>query len=227
MCSRWRSGIFFFLIFTSRSIPSTFYPVPRVLVIDLHPVQSTEKAGPPVCDGRMHGKWVGAATDSSRNCRFIGWGIGPLRGGNIFGSLGLEYYINLIQIYKIATLLEAIFSLRSCRRFETGGPWADEWNVAACPSPDGSARGRARRGEKGARRRAWERWKSRGLRVRPAPRSGALAVGGYKRPRGGGSERPYASACLILVPARPTLCKRALVLPFIGVRRGSRCTMGV
>jgi hypothetical protein len=27
------------------------------------------------------------------------------------------------------------------------GPWADEWNVAACPSPDGSARGRARRGE--------------------------------------------------------------------------------
>jgi hypothetical protein len=31
---------------------------------------------------------------------------------------------------------------------------------------------------------------------------------------------------LVLVPARPTLSKRALVLPFIGVRRGSRCTMG-
>jgi hypothetical protein len=29
-----------------------------------------------------------------------------------------------------------------------------------------------------------ERWKSRGLHVCPAPRSGALAVGGYKRPRG-------------------------------------------
>jgi hypothetical protein len=27
-------------------------------------------------------------------------------------------------------------------------------------------------------------------------------------------------------PARPTFCKRALDLPFIGVRRGSRCTMG-
>jgi hypothetical protein len=26
-------------------------------------------------------------------------------------------------------------------------------------------------------------------------------------------------------PARPTLCKRALELPFIGVRRGSRCTI--
>jgi hypothetical protein len=56
--------------------------------------------------------------------------------------------------------------------------------------------------------------------------SGALAVGGYKRPRGRGSERPHASACLVLVPARPTPSKRALVLPFIGVRRGSRCTMG-
>jgi hypothetical protein len=31
---------------------------------------------------------------------------------------------------------------------------------------------------------------------------------------------------LVLVPARPTFSKRALVLPFIGVRRGSRCTMG-
>jgi hypothetical protein len=29
-----------------------------------------------------------------------------------------------------------------------------------------------------------ERWKSRGLRVCPAPRSSALEVGGYKRPRG-------------------------------------------
>jgi hypothetical protein len=27
-------------------------------------------------------------------------------------------------------------------------------------------------------------------------------------------------------PARPTFSKRALVLPFICVRRGSRCTMG-
>jgi hypothetical protein len=66
----------------------------------------------------------------------------------------------------------------------------------------------------------------RGLRVCPAPRSGALAVGGYKRPRGRGSERPHVSACPVLFPARPTLCKRALVLPFIGARRGSRCTTG-
>jgi hypothetical protein len=82
-------------------------------------------------------------------------------------------------------------------------------------------------GKKAAGAREGERQKSRGLRVCPAPGSGALAVGGYKRPRGRGSERPHASACPVLFPARPTFYKRALVLPFIGARRGSRCTMGV
>jgi hypothetical protein len=43
---------------------------------------------------------------------------------------------------------------------------------------------------------------------------------------GEGSERPQESACLVLVPARPTFSKKALVLPFIVVRRGSRCTTG-
>jgi hypothetical protein len=35
----------------------------------------------------------------------------------------------------------------NCRRFETGGSLGRRVNVAVCPSPDGSARGRARRGE--------------------------------------------------------------------------------
>jgi hypothetical protein len=65
---------------------------------------------------------------------------------------------------------------------------------------------------------------TRGLRVCPMPRSGALAVGGYKRPRG--RERAAYASAVLSFPARPTLCKRALDLPFIGVRRGSRCTMG-
>jgi hypothetical protein len=81
---------------------------------------------------------------------------------------------------------------------------------------------------------ARERWKSHGLRVCPAPRSGALAVGGYKRPCGRGasgltregSERPHASAYPVLFPVWPTLSMRALVLPFIGARKGSRCTVG-
>jgi hypothetical protein len=56
---------------------------------------------------------------------------------------------------------------------------------AACPSLHGSsAWASAKGGKRGGRRRARERWESRGLRVRPAPRSGALAVGGYKCPRG-------------------------------------------
>jgi hypothetical protein len=74
-----------------------------------------------------------------------------------------------------------------CRRFETGGSPSRRVSVLRAPAQMGRARGRARRGERrGGRRRAWERWRSRGLRVRPAPRSGALAVGGYKRPRGWG-----------------------------------------
>jgi hypothetical protein len=42
-------------------------------------------------------------------------------------------------------------------------------------------------------------------------------MGRREAEREGGSE---------VAGARPTLSKRALVLPFIGVRRGSRCTMG-
>jgi hypothetical protein len=44
-----------------------------------------------------------------------------------------------------------------------------------------------REGGKKGRRSKRERWKSRSLRVCPAPRSGALAVGGYKHPRGRGA----------------------------------------
>jgi hypothetical protein len=65
---------------------------------------------------------------------------------------------------------------------------------------------------------------TRGLRVCPAPRSGALAVGGYKRPRG--REREAYARRPVLPPRGQPFCKRALDLPFIGVRRGSRCTIG-
>jgi hypothetical protein len=68
-----------------------------------------------------------------------------------------------------------------CRRFETGGSLSRRVSVPRAPAQMGRARGRARRGERrGGRRRARERWRSRGLRVRPAPRSGALAVGGLQ-----------------------------------------------
>jgi hypothetical protein len=41
-----------------------------------------------------------------------------------------------------------------------------------------------REGGKRSRRETDVKGETRGLRVCPAPRSGALAVGGYKRPRG-------------------------------------------
>jgi hypothetical protein len=57
------------------------------------------------------------------------------------------------------------------------------------------------------------RGETRGLRVCPAPRSGALAVGGLQA-----STREGASAVLSF-SARPTFRKRALDLPFIGIRK--------
>jgi hypothetical protein len=110
----------------------------------------------------------------------------------------------------------------NCRRFETGGSLDRRVNCRRVPQPRWVG---ARRSTKGGRQPEGdgrERWKSRGLRVCLAPRSGALAVGGYKRPRG--RERAASRERLSRpFPARPTLCKRALVLPFIGARRGSRC----
>jgi hypothetical protein len=75
-------------------------------------------------------------------------------------------------------------------------------SVPRAPAQMGRARGRARRGERASARRPEPGrggvGESRGLRVRPAPRSGALAVGGYKRPRevrgASGPERAPAPA---------------------------------
>jgi hypothetical protein len=121
------------------------------------------------------------------------------------------------------------FTHGDCRRFETVGSLGRRVKCRRVPQPRWvGARRSTKGGRKGSRsERERERWKSRGLRVRPALRSSALAVGGYKRPRGRGSERPHASACPVPFPAWPTFCKRALVLPFIGARRGSMSTMGV
>jgi hypothetical protein len=74
-------------------------------------------------------------------------------------------------------------------------------------------------GKQGDRRKG----ETRGLRVCRAPGSAALAVGGYKRPRG--REREACTRHPVL-PAQPTSRTSALVLPFIGVRRGPRCTIG-
>jgi hypothetical protein len=65
----------------------------------------------------------------------------------------------------------------NCRRFETGGSLGRRVKM----SPRAPAQMGRREAEREGGKKAWERWKSRGLRVRPTPRSGALALGGYKR----------------------------------------------
>ena len=72
----------------------------------------------------------------------------------------------------------------NCRRFETGGSLGRRVKCRRVPQPRWVGARRSAKGGKRQPERERERWKSRGLRVCPAPRSGALAVGGYKRPRG-------------------------------------------
>jgi hypothetical protein len=105
-----------------------------------------------------------------------------------------------------------------CRRFD---PWGVPGPTSKLSLRVPAQMGRRETGHKGGRTVRG----NRGLHVVLRPgRMDALAVGGYKRSRGRERERePYASA---RSPTRPTLCTRALDLPFIDVRRGPRCTMG-
>jgi hypothetical protein len=71
----------------------------------------------------------------------------------------------------------------NCRRFEPGGSLDRRVNCRHVPQPRWVG---ARRSAKGgrSRRETGIKGETRGLRVCPAPRSGVLAVEGYKRPRG-------------------------------------------
>jgi hypothetical protein len=133
----------------------------------------------------------------------------------------LQHYINRrvgVKLPQHSLLLHCF-----CRRFDPGGSLDRRVNCRRVPQPRWvGARRSAKAGR--SRRETGVRGETRGLRVCPAPRSGALAVGGYKRPRG--REREAYARVVPSFHARPTLCKRALVLPFIGVRRGSRYTVG-
>jgi hypothetical protein len=107
-----------------------------------------------------------------------------------------------------------------CRPFNPGGSLDRRVNCRRVSQPRWVD---ARRSTKGGRNR--QRGNPRPSCC-PAPRSGALVVGGYKRSRG----RERASEGLMRRPVLPRgqpSRTRALDLPFIGVRRESRCTMGV
>jgi hypothetical protein len=96
------------------------------------------------------------------------------------------------------------------------------------PTSEVSLRAPAQMGRREAEREGGTaRWPEMGVRQVEIPRPscssraqvGCAAVGGYKRPHGGRSEWPHASARLVLVPARPTLSKRAVTPGFKGQSR--------
>jgi hypothetical protein len=71
----------------------------------------------------------------------------------------------------------------NCQRFDPRGSLDRRVNCRRVPQPRWvGARRSAKGGE--SRRETGTKGETRGLRVCPAPRSGALVVGGYKRPRG-------------------------------------------
>jgi hypothetical protein len=125
------------------------------------------------------------------------------------------------HLYIISTYFLHKLFYYSCRRFDPGGSLDRRVNCRRVPQPRWVGARRSAKG--GNQRETGVKGETRGLRVCPAPRSGALAVGGYKRPRGREQE---ACTRRPVLPARPTSRTSALSLPFIDVRRGPRCTMG-
>jgi hypothetical protein len=113
------------------------------------------------------------------------------------------------------------FSVIYCRRSETGGSLGRRVKCRRVPQPRWVG---ARRSMKGGT--------TEGDRQEGKPATFVLSCAqvGCACSRGlqaSAEERARDSTRRpVPFPARPTLCKRVLVLPFIGVRRGSRCTIG-
>jgi hypothetical protein len=110
------------------------------------------------------------------------------------------------------------FSYMVCRCFDPGGSVDRRVNCRCVSQPRWVGAKRNTRGSK----------KGNCGSCCPAPRADALTVGGYKRSRGRERERERERACpSARSPVRPPSRTRALDLPFIDVKRGPRCTMGV
>jgi hypothetical protein len=103
----------------------------------------------------------------------------------------------------------------NCRRFDPGGSLNRRVNCRRVSQPRWVG---TRRSTKGGRNR--QRGNPRPSCC-PAPRSGALAVGGLQA-----SVRERETVRQPVLPRGQPSRTRALDLPFIGVRRGPRCTMG-
>jgi hypothetical protein len=110
----------------------------------------------------------------------------------------------------------------ACRRFDSGGSLDRRVNCRRVPQPRWVDARRSAKGGKpvGDRRKTGNPRPSCLSRAQVGCAcSRGLQASAWEGARGLRARRP-------ILPARPTLPKRALHLPFIGVRRGSRCTMG-
>jgi hypothetical protein len=144
-------------------------------------------------------------------------------------SLSLLPFVHIFHVVYANVHLQPYFSKYILSAFRDRGVPKPTSECAACPSPDGSSAwasaegGEARRPEPSVREVEVPRPScSSRAQVRCACNRGVTSVHA-----GEGSERPQESACPVLGPARPTFFEKALVLPFIVVRRGPRCTMGM
>jgi hypothetical protein len=122
-----------------------------------------------------------------------------------------SFVFAIVKIYLLHRLTESKKSPRHKKPFlrhknlcsymsafrDRGVPGPTSENVAACPSPDGSARGRARRGDEGVREVEIP-WPSCSSRAQV----GCACSRGLQVFHAGGSERPHASASPILFPTR-------------------------
>ena len=133
----------------------------------------------------------------------------------------------IVHIFELYPTNSAFYSVKLSAFRDRGVPKPTS-ECAACPSPDGSSAWASAKGGEA-------RWPESSVREVEVPRPScssraqvrcACSRGVTSVHAGEGSERPQESACPVLGPARPTSSKKALVLPFIVVRRGSRCTMG-
>jgi hypothetical protein len=162
--------------------------------------------------------------------------VGEWRGGEgrgrlaaIYGGEALEHgdHVSPLQqfVEHMASAIVATLGghfwcllLGFCRRFDPGGSMDRRVNCRCVSQPRWVG---ARRNTKGGEIAKGNPWPP----CCPAPRSGALAVGGYKRSRGRERERESLVRQPVLPRGQPSRT-RALDLPFIDVRRGPRCTMG-
>jgi hypothetical protein len=126
----------------------------------------------------------------------------------------VELFISpIVRGWGVSYFCSGVLVVRSYRRFDPGGSMDRRVNYRCVSQPRWVG---ARRSTRGKTVRG-----NRGLVLSCAQGGCACSRGlqAFARER----ERVCASA---RPPARPPFCTRALDLPFIDVRRGSRCTTG-